>query len=170
MNEPKINKQFWLSAVSNTFQFLLGFILGVSLIAGGAAAAAYYYFKKVSSAVPQKPVYTSEIPETTESESNSTATAPEATPEATPETQSETQPETQETLPSGAYYATVTWSQGLSLRAEPSIEADRIGGIGYDAKILILEDSQDKNWQKVQLPWNKQEGWVKAGNVKKVSQ
>lgn len=173
MNEPKINKQFWLNAVSNTFQFLLGFILGVSLIAGGAAAAAYYYFKKVSSTVPQKPVYTSEIPETSESESNLTATAPQATPETQPETQPEIQPETQpvaqETIPSGAYYATVTWPQGLSLRAEPSINADRIGGIGYDAKILILEDSQDKEWQKVQLPWNQQQGWVKAGNVKKVS-
>ena len=175
MNEPKTNKQFWLTTISTTFQFILGFILGVSLIAGGAAGAAYYYFKKVSSSVPQKPVYTSKTPETAESQSNLTAevaqeTTPETQPQTQPQTQPETQPVAQETIPNGAYYANVTWPQGLSLRAEPSVNAERIGGIGYNAKILILEDSQDKNWQKVQLPWNKQQGWVKAGNVKKVAE
>ena len=97
--------------------------------------------------------------EATASESSSTV----------PEEKPVTQPTVQATIPDGAYYANVTWPQGLSLRAEPSIDAQRIGGIGYDAKILILENSQDKKWQKVQLPWNKQEGWVKAGNVKRVS-
>ena len=167
MSEPKTTKQAWLSAISSTFQFILGFLLGVSLIAAGVAGGAYYYFKKVSSSVPKKPVYTSGTPKIAESENTPTA-AVKTESESNP--QPEVTPVVQNTLPNGAYYANVTWPQGLSLRAEPSLNAQRVGGIGYNAKILILEDSADKKWQRVRLPWNEQEGWVKAGNVKRAAE
>ena len=32
-----------------------------------------------------------------------------------------------------------------------------------------LEDSADGKWQRVRLPWSGQEGWVKAGNIKRTS-
>ena len=166
MNEPKTTKQAWLSAISSMFQFILGFVLGVSLIAAGVAGGAYYYFKKVSSSVPKKPIYTSGTPKIASSENQQTAVV-ETEQESKP--QPEVTPVVQNTVPEGAYYANVTWPQGLSLRAEPSINAQRIGGIGYNARILILKDSQDKKWQRVQLPGTKQEGWVKAGNIKRAS-
>ena len=175
---PKMTKQDWLSALSNTLQFILGFLLGVALIAGGAVGAAYYYFKKMSSTVPEKPVYTEESNTTeaastqaTEASNNDSQSDTELTSNAEIELDAETESESTapEELPPNSYYANVTWPEGLSLRAEPSLDATRIGGIGYDAKILILEDSADKQWQKVRIPGSEQEGWVKAGNIRRAS-
>ena len=172
MNEPKTTERNWSSVISQMFQFILGFLIGVALIAGSAVGAAYYYFTKVSSSVPEKPVYPEE-----------STTTPVAQQPAEDESQLdieslsnvETQPEpvaepVTESIPPNAYYANVTWSEGLSLRAEPSIDADRIGGVGYNARILILEDSADKRWQKIRIPGSEQEGWVKAGNIKRVAE
>ena len=92
-------------------------------------------------------------------EPNESNTAPEAEPE----------PEVDPELPPNAYRAVVTWPEGLSLRSEPSLDAGRIGGIGADATIIILEDSADGQWQRVRLPWSGQEGWVKGGNTERTS-
>ena len=168
MEEQRTAKQAWLSGISNMFQFILGFLVGVALIAGTAAGAAYYYFKKISSNVPEKPVYTEETvakqEESTEKSQDSGAKDNTEAQKKAPEPVA-SKPE----IPEGSYYASVTWPQGLSLRAEPSNNAARIGGISYNAKILILEDSADKKWQRVQIPWSKQEGWVKGGNTKRTS-
>ena len=166
MNEPKTTKRNWSSIISQTFQFILGFLIGIALIAGSAVGAAYYYFTKVSSSVPEKPTYpeastTANVAQSVENETQSDT-----------ETLSniETLPEpVSESIPPNAYYASVTWSEGLSVRAEPSIDAERIGGVGYNARILILEESADKRWQRIRIPGNGQEGWVKAGNVRRAS-
>ena len=169
-----MTKQSWLKAVSSMFQFILGFIVGVTLIASVAGGAAFYYFKRVSGSVPEKPVYTEETAQKSEpSESEETATAvaqPEvAQPQEVAVTEAIAKPEPKPELPEGAYYATVTWPQGLSLRSDPNLNAARIGGISHDARIVILEESSDKKWQKVRIPWSQQEGWVKNGNTKRTS-
>jgi hypothetical protein len=83
-------------------------------------------------------------------------------------TEPETKPETED-LPAGAYQAKVTWSTGLSLRSEPSTDAERIGGVDYNAELIILSTSNDNQWQKVRVPSSGQEGWVKSGNVEKIN-
>ncbi|PHK16786.1 peptide-binding protein, partial [Nostoc linckia z13] len=70
-------------------------------------------------------------------------------------------------LPSGAYRGRVTWAEGLSLRAQPNQDGERIGGVGFNQKIIVLEESEDKAWQKIRLEDSGQEGWVKAGNTEK---
>jgi hypothetical protein len=188
MNEPKTTKQTWLSTISNMFQFILGFLLGVALVAGSAVAAAYFYFTKVSSSVPKKPIYTEEkssnakvvderrattqSENTTDNETQSSSENPNYSDNVAPansEKPLESELATEESIPDGAYYASVTWPQGLSLRAGPDINAAKIGGIDYNSKILILEESSDKQWQKVQIPVSQQEGWVKAGNIERIS-
>ena len=167
MNEPKITTQNVLSAISQTMQFILGFLLGVALITAGAAGAAYYYFKKVSSTVPEKPIYPETVAESDRSED--VETQPELEPESATDSEPELVTTPQEDIPTNAYYANVTWSEGLSVRAEPDPNSNRIGGVGYNARILILEDSADKNWQKIRIPSSQQEGWVKSGNVRKAT-
>ena len=175
-----MTKSIFLRRLLATLQFVLGFIFGISLIAGVAASAGYLYFKKMST-VPEKPVFSEEMaksipteieeqPATTPAETTTIepeAPEPEAPEPETPEPEAP-EPETPE-LPSNAYMAQVTWPQGLSLRSEPSLNAARVGGISYNAKIIILEDSADGKWQKVRLPWSEQEGWVKGGNTKRIS-
>lgn len=173
MNEPKTTERNWLSIISHTFQFILGFLIGVAFIAGSAVGVAYYYFTKVSSSIPEKPLYPEES--TTATVAQTQPAEDENKSQLDTESLSNTEPSepitesVTEAIPPNAYYANVTWSEGLSLRAEPSMDADRIGGVGYNARILILEDSADQQWQKVRIPGSEQEGWVKAGNIKRVS-
>jgi hypothetical protein len=75
--------------------------------------------------------------------------------------------DTDQTLPQGAYKGRVTWSSGLSLRADPNSSANRVGGVDYNSELIILETSQDGQWQKVRVANGSQEGWIKAGNIKK---
>lgn len=177
-----MNKSIFLKRLSATAQFILGFILGIGLIAGISSAAIFAYYQKMST-LPQKPVFPkptvapeAEEPQTVAEieplESNTTqdevAEIPEVAAE-TPEPE-ESEPSAAETeLPPNAYRAVVTWPQGLSLRAEPKINAGRVGGIGANATIIILEDSADGKWQRVRLPWSNQEGWVKGGNTKRTT-
>lgn len=182
-----MTKSIFIKRLSATVQFILGFVLGISLIAGISGAALFAYYKKMS-VLPQKPVY----PEATanlESEADMSETFTDIEPiesiatedeldssvsvKETEEPQAdqiEEEPEIIEPeLPANAYRAVVTWPEGLSLRAEPSVDAERVGGIDVNASIIILGNSTDGEWQQVRLPWNSQEGWVKAGNTERSS-
>lgn len=171
-----MTKRIWLSRISTTVQLIFGFIFGIALITGVAAGAGYYYFKKMS-VLPERPVFYEETTEgqkelqqqqnNAESPPEETAPLPAPAP-APPEPEPEPEPAEPE-LPPNAYLARVTWPQGLSLRSEPSIDAGRVGGIAYNAEIIVLEMSADSNWQKVRLPWSEQEGWVKNGNTERVA-
>ncbi len=182
-----MTKSIFLKRLSATLQFILGFALGIGLIAGISGIALFAYYQKMS-VLPQKPVFpesavspesntdtiesstdiepleSNTIQDDEEVEVEVEATEPQEVPE---ESQQESTPEPK--LPPNAYRGTVTWSQGLSLRAEPNINAGRVGGIEANANIIILEDSADGKWQRVRLPWSGQEGWVKAGNIKRTS-
>ena len=169
-----MTKYIFFKRLLAIIQFILGFIFGISLIAGVAASAGYLYFKKMST-LPEKPIFSEETAKSTPTKTTGQpATKPAQTAIETTDVGSETEPEPkpkpkEPKLPSNAYMAKVTWPQGLSLRSEPSLNAARVGGISYNAKIIILEDTADGQWQRVRLPWSQQEGWVKGGNIKRVS-
>jgi cytoskeletal protein RodZ len=163
-----------MSRLSTILQFVLGFILGIALLSGVAVSAAYFYLSSISE-YPPKPSFPEEetSPEVeTEPTSPSVETEAEETTqevEETPEPEPQSEPEPPEELPSGAYKARVTWPEGLSLRAEPSANAERIGGIDFNDEIVILEESGDQQWQRVRVGESDREGWVKAGNVERVN-
>ena len=168
-----MTKSIFVQRISTTAQFILGFLLGISLIAGVAGTVIFAYYKKMS-VQPEKPVF-SEVPEPKSAtkknppsttiepiESNISASEIETEPQVAPEPEPEP-------LPPNAYRGQVTWPEGLSLRAEPTIESERIGGIQFQDTIVILETSTDGAWQRVQLS-NKQEGWVRGGNTERVAE
>ncbi len=161
-----------MNRLSGLFQFLLGFFLGIFLLVGGTASLAYVVFARMS-VDPEKPTFSEEKPpETTAKADSQPVSNQESKTESVEEvaaTKKVFEEETEE-LPDGAYRAKVTWSTGLSLRAQPASDADRIGGVGYDAELIILKTSADGDWQQVRLPGSQREGWVKAGNVKKVEE
>ena len=166
-----MTKSIFLKRLSATIQFILGFALGISLIAGISGAFIFAYYKKMS-ILPQKPEFPQaeiapEAANTGETDEPLSTTVNEPSEEVAAVVE-EAPPEIELELPPNAYRATVTWPEGLSLRADPDIDAERIGGIETKATIFILENSTDGNWQRVQLPWNGQEGWVKAGNTRKL--
>ena len=174
-----MTKSIILQRISATAQFVIGFIIGISLIVGVTGSMVFVYYKRMS-ILPKKPNFPSFSTESTVDDTTNSATEIEPLESNTtmeeeelaviPEKpEAEAEPEAKPELPANAYYAKVTWPQGLILRAEPSLNAGRVGGIEFDRTIVILEDTSDNKWQRVQLPWSKQEGWVKGGNTKRTS-
>ena len=163
-----MTKSIILQRISATIQFILGFLIGISLIVGVSGGLVFAYYKKMS-VLPSKPNFPA-APASSESASpkKDSSTIEPLESNTTLEAEPEAEPEEVE-LPPNAYYAKVTWPQGLSLRSDPDLNAGRIGGIGFEETIMILEDSADGKWQRVKLPWSGQEGWVKAGNVERTS-
>ena len=48
----------------------------------------------------------------------------------------------------------------------PSKNSNRIGGISYQEKVIVLEESSDKRWQKVRVDdGGDRIGWVSGGNT-----
>jgi predicted S18 family serine protease len=151
--------------LSHIFQFIIGFFLGIIILAGGTAAVAYVFFTKMT-ANPPKPVFAEEQKEQTTAQNNESTAATQSKPE--PQETAESPAQEEKNLPPGAYKARVTWSDGLSIRSEPSREAERIGGVEYNSELVVLEESEDKQWQKVRVSGGTLEGWIKSGNVEKL--
>jgi uncharacterized protein YgiM (DUF1202 family) len=154
--------------VANFFQFIIGFFLGVLVLAGGATAIAYVLFANMTMN-PPKPIFAEEkqAPKAATPTPEKKLTKPvEKEVKPSPKTSPEVK---KEDLPKGAYKAKVTWSSGLSIRSEPNTEASRVGGVDYNAEVVIIQSSADGKWQKIRLS-DGQEGWVKSGNVEKVTE
>ena len=159
--------------LSNILKVILGVLLAMAILVGGSAALAIYFMNRTS-INPPKPVFTNDNA-AVKAEAAKTPT-PGATTAANPQTKTTPKPkptpttsaEQEKPLPPGAYPATVTWPQGLILRAEPGANGERLGGVGFNAKVVVLESSSDKNWQKIRIESSGKEAWVKAGNTKKV--
>ncbi|MEB3310180.1 MAG: SH3 domain-containing protein [Snowella sp.] len=166
---------------SGLLQFILGFFLGIFALLGATSLLGYLMFSRLA-ATPPKPTFTEEnkaaVKEAPKEKKATEKSEAKAKPEAasSPESKAEAKPSPsptpspqakEEALPQGAYKAKVTWSSGLSLRANPNTDAERVGGVGYNANLIVLETNADGTWAKVRSPESGQEGWVKAGNFKK---
>ena len=159
--------------LSNILKVILGVLLAMAILVGGSAALAIYFMNRTS-INPPKPVFSNDNA-AVKAEAAKTPT-PGATTAANPQTKTTPKPkptpttsaEQEKPLPPGAYPATVTWPQGLILRAEPGANGERLGGVGFNAKVVVLESSSDKNWQKIRIESSGKEAWVKAGNTRKV--
>ncbi len=173
----------------NILKYILGFILAMAILAGSGFAAAIYIMNRTS-ILPEKPIYTndkasvkaeaekikaqkaandpskSNAPKSQQQEPSKSKSEPQKPPQTAKSPEPE---ESTDELPEGAYKARVTWPQGLSIRQEPSVNAERVGGVAFDRTVIVLKDSQDKAWQQIRVEDNEQEGWVKAGNTKPIN-
>ncbi|PLZ85641.1 peptide-binding protein [Fischerella thermalis CCMEE 5194] len=159
-------------------KYIFGFILAIVILIGGGFAMALYFMNRVS-APPPKPIYANDNPvvkaqapksQTSKTnqvslEQSSPTPDSQATPQDTPKPESSPEP-----LLPGVYKARVTWKQGLRLRKEPTADSESTGGVTFNQKVIVLEESNDKNWQKIRLENGEQEGWVKSGNVQKINE
>lgn len=140
-------------------QFALGFILGMILFVGISGLAAYLFLSKLAK-TPPKPVFADAVPPTEVEELE----IQEATVET--ETVVSTPPEPEPEIE--VYQARVTWSEGLTVRAEPDVNSERLGGVAYNQQLIVFADIQSEGWQKIKVPDTNLEGWVKAGNLEKI--
>lgn len=157
--------------VVNVVKYILGFLFAIAIVAGGGVATALYFMNKPTS-IPPKPLFPNDKAivrgDRTRIQGRRRTTAVSAAKRVIPPKPQVKKAATP--LPAGAYTARVTWQQGLSLRAEPNSQAERVGGVGYNQEVVVLDTSDDKIWQKIRLVNGEQEGWVKARNVQRTSQ
>ncbi|MBD2006566.1 MULTISPECIES: SH3 domain-containing protein [Cyanophyceae] len=148
---------------SGLVKFLIGFFLAISLLLVAGGATAYYFLTKLSTP-PAKPMYANDksVLKAKAAASASKKPTPASSAPASPT------PTASTPLEPGAYIASVTWPEGLSLRENPSLEASRVGGVGFNQRVVVIKESDDKRWQQVRLENGEQQGWIKAGNVKRV--
>ena len=154
-------------SLSGIAKFIIGFFVGIFILATSGVVAAYYFWTKLS-ITPAKPIFAEEQPKkapTAKKVSNVQASnsKPKSQPASTP-----SQPPAQE-LPPGAYKARVTWSEGLSMRDAPSSDSNRVGGVMFNQEVIVLKQSDDQRWQQVRLAEGEQVGWIKAGNTEKLN-
>lgn len=166
----------------NILKFLFGFALAIAILAGGGVVAAFYFINR-NAVTPNKPIFVndetsaitsgakpgeSKVTNASKAEGKKdTKTQPKASPK---NTESTKEKESSQPLPPGAYPARVTWPQGLILRSQPNSDGERVGGVAFNKKVLVLEASQDKAWQKVRVVDTDEEAWVKAGNTRRVDE
>ncbi|AFZ04853.1 hypothetical protein Osc7112_0224 [Oscillatoria nigro-viridis PCC 7112] len=150
-----------MNSVYSVFKFLVGFLLAIVLMAGASVAAALYFAAKLTT-VPEKPVFSND-----KTPAQVAGAAPQSTAQASPVSTSSDAPSPKPLEP-GAYRALVTQPIGLILRDTGSRDANRIGGVGYKEKVVVLEESPDKEWQRIRVEDGNREGWVKGGNTEKV--
>ncbi|MBD2494585.1 SH3 domain-containing protein [Nostoc sp. FACHB-280] len=155
--------------LSGLLKLILGFILAIAVLLGTGMTVALYFINQTA-IPPNKPIFANDNPSlknqaTKEPKDDSVITPePETTPTSTP-----TPTKSPEKLPPGAYQGRVTWSDGLSLRAEPNQSAEKVGGVTFNQKIIVLEENPDKTWVKIRTEGSDQEGWVKIGNIERTN-
>jgi cytoskeletal protein RodZ len=182
-----------MKRLSGLLQFLIGFVIGVSILVGGAAALAYVFLAQMNTEPPkpnfkeekslekptEKPSIAATVPPEPVKAAQPTAPAKKPEPAVTESPQPAPQPKAEikpappkpeskpETEDSGnGYKARVTWQSGLSLRSEPTSQSERVGGLDYNTKVRVIGTSSDGQWQRVQLSDGRQ-GWIKSGNISK---
>jgi len=169
--------------LSGLLKFIFGFFLAIAVLIGGGVATALYFINRTAIS-PAKPIFANDSPQVkaqapkaAEAGGGNPTPTPGATTKSSPSPTSTPSPtespktvQSPKPLPPGSYRGRVSWAEGLSLRVEPNQEAQRIGGVGFNQKIIILEESEDKTWQKIRVEASEQEGWVKAGNTEKVDE
>jgi outer membrane biosynthesis protein TonB len=116
------------------------------------------------SAVPSPP---SPVPPTSPSPTPSALVSaqPQPSPTATPNPTATPSPS-----PLSLSLATVDFPSGLTVRANPSSNSARIGGVDFKEQVEVLAESPDREWQRIRSRQSGVEGWVKAANLAPVKQ
>lgn len=137
-----------------------GLLLAIALIVGGGFLAAQYLITQFT-APPPKPMFAND----TSPNPQPAAIAPKSQPP-----QPKTTPIAPSPKPTGSgYQARITLSEGLNVRLKPSADAERVGGVDFDEEITVLEESPDKEWQRVRGKTSGVEGWIKSGHTERMN-
>jgi Bacterial SH3 domain len=142
-------------SITGFFRFLSALMVAIALLAGGSFFVVQYLIAQYSVA-PPKPRFPNDKSEKAAKPTPAAKASPTPKPSPTVSV-------------AKGYRATVTQEIGLNIREAPEPDAPRIGGVDYKDEVLVLEESADKNWQKIRLSEDNIEGWVKAGYTERIN-
>ncbi|MEX0269516.1 SH3 domain-containing protein [Leptolyngbyaceae cyanobacterium UHCC 1019] len=145
---------------SGLLKVFSGCLVAIALIAGGGFLAAQYLITQFTTP-PPKPMFPNDkpSPKPPPAAIAPKPTQPQPTPSATPSPK-----------PSATgYSAKITLSEGLNIRSNPSVDAERVGGIDFDEEVIVLEETPNQEWQRVRLKTSNVEGWIKSGHTERMN-
>jgi uncharacterized protein YgiM (DUF1202 family) len=150
-------------------KLLLGLFFALMLLSLASVAAARYFMAKLA-VLPDRPTFENDVALVADVETDPAEATGETEAEAeaqAPPTEPET-PIADPALEPGAYSAMVTQPIGLVLRDGPGTQYNQMGGIENNERMVVLEESEDRQWLRVRIPSTSQEGWVRAGNSRRL--
>jgi cytoskeletal protein RodZ len=150
---------------SGLLKFLLGFLLAIALLAAGGYLVAQHVIAQLT-APPPKPTFPNDNPNQAKS---SQVASPKPTPTAKSSPQPSPTPSAKPSPKETGYLARITLANGLNLRDEPSRDGARVGGVAFNERVMVLEETPDKEWQRVRLESSNQEGWIRSGYTERVN-
>ncbi|HSM84425.1 MAG TPA: SH3 domain-containing protein [Nodosilinea sp.] len=145
-------------------KLILGVAIALMLLSMAGVATARYFMGRLS-VLPPKPLYGDEMGGDMPAPEAAPGAVPEAAPEAAPVVEP---PPAAPALEPGAYNAVVVQPIGLVMREGPGVEFPQVGGVDENEAVVVIEEPADQAWVKVRVVSNGQEGWVKAGNTRRV--
>jgi hypothetical protein len=137
-----------------------GLMIAILILSVGGYFGAQYLLAQLT-APPPRPTFPNDNPQYGKNNAKKSASK---SVEAKPEPEKSAAP-----LPPGAFEGRVTQEIGLILRDSPELGSGQSGGVDYNERVVVLETTPEKNWQKVRLSSGK-EGWVRGGNIEKTGQ
>jgi cytoskeletal protein RodZ len=154
---------------SGFFKSLSIFLIAVGLVTIGSFFA-FQYLMAQFTALPPKPTFpndkTAPATKAIAAPSPTASTSPIAvSPSPSPVAASPSPSPS----PGAAYQARVKLDNGLNVRESPNADAPRVGGVDLDQVVTVLEESQDKEWQRIRVETTGVEGWIKSGYIDRVN-
>lgn len=156
---------------SDLVKVLSGVLLAIALMVGGCFLAAQYVIGQFT-APPPKPTFPNDNPSTpakAQAIPSAKSVATQPSPKPSVSASPSPSPTPSPTPSATGYRARITIAQGLNLRESPSRDAARIGGVIGNARVTVLEESPDREWQRIRLEDSGREGWVKAGYAERIN-
>jgi hypothetical protein len=160
-----------MNGALKSLQLITGILIGLIGLIAAIGGAGYYFFITQMSTRPPKPIFAEERDggkpvAIAKAKPKAGVVAP--TPSPSPEG-IDLEPDKVKPLAPEAYDAKVIWKDGLSLKQDPDPSSEKVGGVEFNAKVAIVETSDDKQWVKIQSEKENLQGWVRAGNIDKAA-
>lgn len=143
-----------------------GFLIAFALVTGLGFFASQVLIAQFTTP-PPKPVFPNDNPKP--QPSPKTAASPPATQPASPDPSPSPSPSVSPSPQTSGYKARIVLDNGLNVREQPNAESSRIAGVDYDQQVTVLEESPDKEWQKIRIEPDGAVGWIKSGYTERVN-
>lgn len=173
---------------SGLAKLVMGFLLAIAMLGAGGYFAVQYVIAEFTKP-PAKPMFANDKPAArpkpaavatvakpapspvaTEPPAPSPSPSPAAVPSPSPSPAAVAPSPSPTASPTPAgYQARIVISEGLNLRDKPNRESARVGGVDYDDRVTILEESSDKEWQRVRVEGTNEEGWIRSGYTERAN-
>ncbi|MGQ9870329.1 MAG: SH3 domain-containing protein [Leptodesmis sp.] len=141
-----------------------GFLIAFALVTGLGFFASQVLIAQFTTP-PPKPIFPNDNPKP--QPSPKTAASPPATQPASPAPSPS--PSISPSPQASGYKARIVLDNGLNVREQPNAESSRIAGVDYDQQVTVLEESPDKEWQKIRTEPDGVVGWIKSGYTERLN-